>query len=75
MELWVQPLCQQWVQSTQSQRALLGVGASTTSCEGAGRTKIGGVFSVRLKENIAALLARKERERTFSCGSLVVLFP
>lgn len=50
LELWVQPLSEQWVQSTHSQRALLGVGASTSSCEceGCRKDKIGGVFSVQL---------------------------
>lgn len=32
LELCVQPLSEQWVQTTQSQCTLLGVGASTSSC-------------------------------------------
>lgn len=73
-------LSEQWVQSAQSQRALLGVGASTSSCacEGCGKDRNWRcVLFVLSSRRILQLFwpGKMCGERTFSCGSLGALFP
>lgn len=72
-------LSEQWVQSAQSQCALLGVGASTGSCGCEGCRKDRNwrcVFCVLSSRRILQLFwpGKMCGERTFSCGSLGALF-
>lgn len=56
---------------------VLGPALVHVDVKAAGRTKIGGVFSVWLVQGEYCSSFGQERcvGRTFSCGSLVVLFP